>query len=231
MIRLNEGADEFQKIKGEWKAEARNCTLETLPAFLQKITAEYQHDYGTICHAMAMAAIAAAWSVNASPQGGITGFQAGAVMWEFVREWQYPNNKTGLRIIDYDNFLYPQYADKFEKAMPRSAWAALRKAAADRIKDADEDHAKYLTSLDAYNVAIAEFVKKYPDYYERRDHYDPLGIGTGDQWAEEQTKKDSGFEFAPQKPYEPLNEKTRVYQHWVSIVNGNVPFGYVIGTE
>lgn len=231
MIRLNEGADEFQKIKEEWKAEARKCTLETLPAFLQKITAEYRHDYGTICHTMAMAAIAAAWSVNASPQGGITGFQAGAVMWEFIREWQYSNNKTGLRIVDYDNFLYPQYADKFGKVMPRSAWDALRKAAADRIKDTDEDHAKYLASLDAYKVAIAKFVKKYPDYYERRDYYDPLGMGTGDQWAEEQIKKDSGFEFAPQEPYEPINEKSRVYQHWVSIVNGNVPFGYHIGAE
>lgn len=51
MIPLNEGSDEFQKIKEEWKGEARKCTLETLPVFLQKITTEYQHDYGTICPA------------------------------------------------------------------------------------------------------------------------------------------------------------------------------------
>ena len=36
-------------------------------------------DYGTVCHAIALSAVAR------TAQGGITGFQAGAVMWEFIK--------------------------------------------------------------------------------------------------------------------------------------------------
>ena len=46
----------------------------------------HRQDYGTICHAMAAAAIAGASCMDHMPNadGGITGFQAGAVMWELT---------------------------------------------------------------------------------------------------------------------------------------------------
>lgn len=104
---------EEQGIHKEWMEETKDITMEKLPEFLRKLTEDYNHDYGTICHAISAAAIAAARSVDRSDQGGITGFQAGCIMWGFIREWMYPNNKLGLRIQDYDNLLYPQYEKSF----------------------------------------------------------------------------------------------------------------------
>src|SRR5690349_20327046 len=56
-------------------AHAPEMTLETLPEFLRHLTEDYHHDYGTICHALAAGAIATAYAMDRSPQGGITGFQ------------------------------------------------------------------------------------------------------------------------------------------------------------
>ncbi len=142
-ISLAEGSEEFKVIKKEWEKKACEVTIDTLPEFLKELSEKYSHDYGTICHAVAIAAIAAAEAMNKSDQGGITGFQAGAVMWEFVRSWNNSGNKTGLRLMDYDNFLYPQYSDHFEKTLPPSAWESIQGEAAKNIKEADIGCAKF----------------------------------------------------------------------------------------
>jgi len=182
-IALDEGSEEFKKIKADWEKKAREVTIDTLPGFLKELSEQYSHDYGTICHAVATAAIAAAWAMDKSEQGGITGFQAGAIMWEFVRSWNHSSNKTGLKLVDYDNLLFPQYGDKFEKTISPYVWENLQKEAAKNIEEADAKHAKYIDDMEQYKKDIAAFVEKYPDYYENREHYDPLGIGTGDQWG------------------------------------------------
>jgi hypothetical protein len=114
-----------------WAEEARKQTLETLPEFLRHLTEDYGHDYGTICHAMSAGALAAAWAVNASPQGGITGFQAGAVMWGFVAEWQSLKGKP-LRLTDYSEMLFPQYGEKFKTISP-DTWKYLQEKAAENL--------------------------------------------------------------------------------------------------
>jgi len=106
---------EKQGVHKQWYVDARSQTVDTLPDFINGLMTEYGHDYGTICHAVAASAIAAANAVNNHKKGGITGFQAGAVMWEFIRHWNYESNKVGLRIVDYDNLLYPQYEDEINK--------------------------------------------------------------------------------------------------------------------
>lgn len=227
-IALSEGSEQFQTIKAEWQEKAKKCTIETLPAFLSELTEKYQHDYGTICHAVAIAAVAAAWAVNHSPTGGITGFQAGAIMWQFIREWNCSGNKTGLRLVDYDNFLYPQYEDKFQNVLSKDVWANIQKEAHHKIEDANKEYGEYLERMQQYKEDIAAFVAKYPDYYERREHYDPLVMGTGEQWEAEEKKKAGGFEFAPQEPHCPISNTSPVYKHWVSICNGMVPFGYAV---
>ena len=30
-------------------------------------------------------------------------------MWDFIIDWMYTSNQCGLRIVDYDDMLYPQY--------------------------------------------------------------------------------------------------------------------------
>lgn len=129
VIQLNEEDPKFKIILNEWYVEARKQTRETLPAFLDHLMNDYEHDYGTICHAMSCGAIATIWTIDHSSQGGITGFQSGAIMWEFLKHWNFRSNKTGLRIIDFDDMLYPQYADQFEKKIRKSTWEALQKEA------------------------------------------------------------------------------------------------------
>lgn len=223
---------EEMKLQDDWYNEAREIkTVDDLAKFVTKLGTKYGHDYGTVCHAVAASAIAAAWCMNAMPHGGITGFQAGCVMWEFIRRWNYSSNKTGMRIIDYDNFLYPQYEYKYQKTIAPSTWKAIQKAAANEIEEADKKYAEYLTDLKRYEKDIKAFVKKYPDYYERREHYDRLGIGTGEQWQAYEAKRDSGFEFAPDEPYEPVGKNSPAYKHWKSIVSGKIPFGYHLSND
>jgi len=231
MTKIEEGTSQFKEIKEEWEKEARDMTLENLPAFLKKLTEDYQHDYGTICHAVAIAAESAAWAVNKSPSGGITGFQAGAVMWEFIRSWNYSSNKTGLKIVDYDKFLYPQYEDQYAKTISEGTWDLIQKEAVSKIEKADKEHAEWVVKLEDYKSDIAAFINKFPDYNERQDHYDPISMGNNDDWQAEENKKKSGFEFAPQEPYESVNSSNQCYIHWQSIVNGTIPFGYSISED
>lgn len=129
--------NEEMKIHEEWFKEARSVTLETLPAFLTKLTTEYGHDYGTICHAIVAAALGAAWAVDKTECGGITGFQAGAIMWGFIKRWNYTTNKLGLRLVDYDKLLYPQYADNFKNIISAEHWERIREEARRRLKESD----------------------------------------------------------------------------------------------
>lgn len=132
---------EEQKVHLQWYEDAKKQTLETLPAFLNHIMEDYQHDYGTICHAITAGGIATMWALNNHKQGGITGFQAGAVMWEFIRNWQKTSNKTGLRLVDYDNMLYPQYKEQFEKTISEGTWSALQAEAKSNMAETENiDH-------------------------------------------------------------------------------------------
>lgn len=105
--------DEFA-LRDEWYKIARDVkSTKQFNALMKKLYA-HDHSYSTIVYALGAAALAGAWCANAAPKGGgITGWQAGAVMWEFVTQWFFPNNKLGLRIWDYDELMYPQYEDKF----------------------------------------------------------------------------------------------------------------------
>lgn len=124
---------EDMKVHLDWYKEASEQTLETLPAFMKKLAEEFEHDYGTICHALAASATAAAWAMNRTEQGGITGFQGGAVMWEFIRQWMYVGEHKPLRLVDYSNMLYPQYADKFERTISQDTWKWLQERAKEQL--------------------------------------------------------------------------------------------------
>ena len=123
--------NENMHLEEQWFAEAAKQTPETLMEFFNHVMNDYAHDYGTICHAVAACAIAAAWAANKADgaQGGITGFQAGFVMWDFIKRWEYTNNKSGMRIVDFDNMLYPQFEHKFDKTISKRVWESLQEQA------------------------------------------------------------------------------------------------------
>ena len=128
--------DEKDGLQKEWYARAKEMTLENLPEFLRELTEEHEHDYDTICYAVASAAIAAAWSVERSPQGGITGAQAGAIMWEFITNWMSEYKDKPIRLTNFENMLYPQYEDKFKTISKETAdW--IRKEAQKKLSNQD----------------------------------------------------------------------------------------------
>jgi hypothetical protein len=139
---MKQAINEEMHLETKWFAEAKKLTPETLMGFINHVMNDYVHDYGTVCHAVAACAIAAAWAANEAPGsgGGITGFQAGFVMWDFIQQWGFPSNKCGLKIVDYDNMLYPQYETKFAKTLSKDTWEQLKKEAAINLKDCEHCH-------------------------------------------------------------------------------------------
>lgn len=119
-------------IHKEWY-EAKPRTPDELAAFVTKLLTEYHHDYGTICHAAAAAAVAACRTVNADEnQGGITGFQAGAIMWEFVRHWLH--EKGPMRMQRMEHLLFPQYGDEF-RTIPLATFRWLQDEAKKKLAE------------------------------------------------------------------------------------------------
>lgn len=213
-----------QDFRDKYYSQVSKQTLETLPEFINQLIKDGT-GYGSVCCAVAAAALSAAWAVN--KKAGITGFQAGAVMWEFIQQWQYKSNKTGLKIVDFDNMLYAQYEDNFQKTIGKSVFESLQKEAQSHLDKDKANHDKYIKDAEQYQKDLAAFVEKYPDYHKRPKHYEKLGCGTGAEWDAEKKKEESGFEFAPAKPF----YREGQLDHWQSIVNGIVPFGFEIKPE
>lgn len=114
--------------------EATKQTPDTIGDFVKHAMCDYQHGYGSVCVAVAACALAGVYAANSLPQGGITGFQAGFIMFEFARQLCYPGNKCGLRMINYDDMLYPQYKYKFSQTISKETFEALQKAADEKLK-------------------------------------------------------------------------------------------------
>lgn len=169
-------SEENEDVWKEWFKEARKQTLETLPEFIRHMMEDYRFDYGTAVHAIAACSVGAAWA--GAEAEGITGFQAGCVMWDFVRYWNHSTNKCGMKLVDYDKMLYPQYEETYEKVLSKDTWEAI------------QNRAKEL---------LNETLK---------------GILCGDGTREHPIDK---HEIHPD-----------VIDHWKSIVDGKVPFGYTV---
>lgn len=125
----------------EWYERAKSMKPNEFPEFFREMTEDYIHDYGTVCHAMAAVGLAAMFAFNNSEgaRGGITGFQAGCVMWQIIRHMNYENNKCGLRLLDMDDLLYPQYEHKFTE-ISKDTWDAVKKEAKNRLLERGYAH-------------------------------------------------------------------------------------------
>ncbi|AMR77632.1 hypothetical protein [Cupriavidus nantongensis] len=152
---------EESKVHQQWYVDAKAMTVETLPAFIQKLTTEYHHDYGTICHAIAAAGIAAMWAVERAPCGGITGFQGGAITWQVLQHWQ--GIQGPARIVEFDLMRFPQYESKFA-AIPREAWEHLqKKAAADLAGGSANMHPNVVAHMESIVAGSVPFGYRIED--------------------------------------------------------------------
>lgn len=125
--------NEFE-MKEELEQKRKDInSFDDLVNYLEYIKNNCNYDYGVAPRSIAQASLAVVWYL--AKEFGITGFQASFVMWDFIKSWSYKGNKCGLKIIDYDNMLYPQYEDKFDKVIPKETWELLQKQAEQELKE------------------------------------------------------------------------------------------------
>lgn len=130
---MREKITENMHLEKEWFEQTSKIeTIDQLTEFINHVISDYDHDYGTVCHAIGAAAVAAAW-YGANVQG-ITGFQASFVMWDFIKYWIKKHNECGLKLVDYDDFLYPQYQYKFDKTISKDVWMRIQKTAKNNLE-------------------------------------------------------------------------------------------------
>jgi hypothetical protein len=121
-------APEEAQLQKQWYVNAKKVKIGEVDAFIKNLMDDHELDYGSVCHAITASALAAAYSANShEDQGHITGFQASAVLWEFIAAWQQNDNPK--RLLDFGNMLYPQYAESFEKVISPQVWAWLQQEA------------------------------------------------------------------------------------------------------
>ena len=160
----NNKSNDVEKINRSNLHEiAKHQTPETIGKFINDVMSMEDLDYNTVVDSVAIAALAGAYAADNHKNGGITGFQASYVMWKFIQNYMFPYNQTGLKLIDFDDMLYPQYDGKFSKTITKDVWQKLQQAAEENLKRPD------ISSL-----------------------------------------------------------HSNVVNHWKSIVNGKVPFGYTV---
>ena len=125
-------------VHKQWFEDAKKQTLETLPAFLAHLMNDYEHDYGTVCHAITAGAVATAWAMNRQPQGGITGAQAGFIMWGFLQQWM--DKKGPMRLVSYEDMLYPQCGRDFTNTISPQIWEFLQAQAREKLATQERAH-------------------------------------------------------------------------------------------
>ena len=129
---------EDMNLQKEWYEQAKQIkAMEELTLFIAHVMNDYDHDYGTAVHAIAASALAAAYYGAYSES--VTGFQMSLIMWMIAHQLVYDDNVCGLKMIDYDDMLYPQYEDKFDKTISPQVWENLQKEAKKRLEVADEE--------------------------------------------------------------------------------------------
>ncbi len=136
---MKEPITEESGVHKDWIRQARAQTIETLPQFVRHLCEDYEHDYGTFVHAAAACAVAAVSAFDRHPDsGGMTGFQAGCLGWEMVRE--YMSVRGPARLLDYLDLLLPQCDYKFEKTIRAAIWSKVQDEARRKISEKGTVH-------------------------------------------------------------------------------------------
>ena len=130
-------------------------SFEDLVSFLEYVKDNCNTGYGTAPRSMAQASLAVAWYL--ADVFGITGFQAGFVMWDFIRDWNYSHNECGMKIVNYDDMLYPQHDDKFDKTISSNTWSALQTQAKKNLEETTYAHPAVLAHWQSIVDGVVPF--------------------------------------------------------------------------
>ena len=145
-----------EKMPNWMEMDVSDVDLEDIPGFVTKAMCGYEHDYDSVVKAFTACLCACAWAIN--QQAGLTGFQAGFVPLLFMQKWNGIGEDVGLRVIDYDNMLYPQYEENFSKVMSQDVYNSLVEKARENLRGVEDGSRPYPVHPDviAHWQSIAE---------------------------------------------------------------------------
>ncbi len=119
--------------------DVKGIALENIGEYIQSLAGH--SDYENDCINVAKAGLAAMYTM--AREQGITGFQASMALMTLIREWEFSNNKTGFRLVNFDDFLYPQYSEKM-RSIPKSVWTSMQKEAENNLRCYPDSHPNVL---------------------------------------------------------------------------------------
>lgn len=140
-----EQRERWKADKEKWhnraKTEIRNT--EQLKAFADELVSHcFALKDGTDFYEQTVdsaSAIAYAAIEMCSCQYGMTGFQIGCLLWSIIDKLMLDDHDCGMRLVNYNHMLYPQYEYKFEKTIDKDTWEALRKKAKELVEKNNEE--------------------------------------------------------------------------------------------
>lgn len=134
--------------QNEWYKEAKDMTLDKLPAFIDKLTNYYSHDMNTLPHAITAGMLGAAAAINAGPEGGLTPAQGHKVMGLFIRKWS--KMEGPLKLASWYGMLHPANEPQFT-SIPGEVFDMLVNQAKglleSDLKDTDPEVIEHLKSI------------------------------------------------------------------------------------
>lgn len=155
---------EKDHFENGWYKDAEKQTLETLPLFMNHVLNDYQHDYGTICKAIAACGAGAMHAAIKTTHDYISGFQATSINWEVLKAWGGLKTHTCAKIINFDDMVFPHNQHRFAKTISKETWDSVQDYAKAILSDADNFgfHPKvkaHLESIVAGNIPFGYIIK------------------------------------------------------------------------
>lgn len=143
---------EKEWMEHDWDPEFKKLNPDNIGDFLKSLVQDYKHDYGTIVRAIGVGASATAWALNNDKEyGGLTGFQASFIPFVFLR--LFSGIEGAVKLTKYDDMLFPQYEEKFEKTIPEDIWKDLQEKAKNNL---EEDNKFTATAVKDHWKSIVE---------------------------------------------------------------------------
>ena len=123
-------SEDDKDIIDSWYKRANEIKPETFGDFVNELLHGYDLDYGAKIHAASACTIAMFYACD--DIFGFSSYQYSTSVMQVLYKLNYRINKTGIRVLDYDDMLYPQYEDKF-RSIRQKTWKLIRKRADELI--------------------------------------------------------------------------------------------------
>jgi len=130
-------ADEFKELCEKAEHYDSGFTIENLTEYLTQLL-DREHNYNTIAEAIIAGLRASLKAMDRHPNAGITGFQHGWIVHHFLHKEL--SIKGPAQLLKYEDMLYPQYRNHFEKTITEDTWKYLQDAAKKRLEETNGPH-------------------------------------------------------------------------------------------